>query len=377
MLCSSFNKLIKRIHINKQFLNLNKTISNTSFLFSSSSNSSNSNSNNSNSFLNIPLTDNLNPNNNLNKTIRKKTKTIRQVEIEAERQAKSLGDYDWEDKIIKYKDRKKVHAVCSAESYDVKKLYSNLVIEYPTCQLFANEIVRFSLNGKECFIFDMGAIVTWDMSRVELDDLREAFRIYESTPIFDREYDEIDFTVNNENELSYLDDKHEPIMVIGGKQSERNIYLDKLAVSHGIAYSVKLSILENQLDVFIESIKHFPIALQSGQQIRLTRTQALSKLGELLQFRAVLNLHSGIIETPDIYWNYTILEQHYRLITNEFDIKQRIESLNCKLDYANDIAELLKNYLSERHSLKLEWAIIILIAIEVGFELLHFGERFV
>ena len=166
-------------------------------------------------------------------------------------------------------------------------------------------------------------------------------------------------------------------MIIGGKQSIRNIYLDKLAVSHGIAYSVKLSILENQLDIFIDSIKHLPIVLKNGQRIKLTRTEALSKLGELLQFRAVLNLHSGIIETPDIYWNYTVLEEHYRSTTNEFDIKQRIESLNCKLDYANDIAELLKDYLSERHSLKLEWAIIVLIALEVGFELLHFGERLI
>ena len=46
----------------------------------------------------------------------------------------------------------------------------------------------------------------------------------------------------------------------------------------------------------------------------------------------------------------------------------RIRQLNAKLDYASGIVEVLRERLSERHSLLLEWMIIILITIEVGFE---------
>ena len=42
--------------------------------------------------------------------------------------------------------------------------------------------------------------------------------------------------------------------------------------------------------------------------------------------------------------------------------------LNEKMDYAQEIASVLRETLSERHSLRLEWGIIVLIAIEVVFE---------
>jgi required for meiotic nuclear division protein 1 len=303
---------------------------------------------------------------------RKKTKTIRQVEIEHN---KFLGHYDDKNLLEQKEQSKKVRAVCTAESYDLKSLHQQLLTEYPDCQLFADEVIRFSPHGKECFIFDMGAIVAWDMSQSEIDGLREKYQSYEISSIAQKEYDEIDFLLEDTKQLSHLHDQDEPTLVIATDQSLTNIYLDQLAFSHGVANSVKLAVLENQLDIFVDSIKHLPIVLKNGQRLNLTRTQSLSKLGELLQFRAVLNLHSGLIETPDLYWNYSKLEGHFRCISNEFEIKQRVDALNKKLDYANDIAELLKGYLSERHSLKLEWAIIILIAVEVGFELLHFAER--
>jgi uncharacterized Rmd1/YagE family protein len=46
----------------------------------------------------------------------------------------------------------------------------------------------------------------------------------------------------------------------------------------------------------------------------------------------------------------------------------RIKVLNEKMDYAQEIASVLRETLSERHSLRLEWGIIVLIFIEVVFE---------
>jgi len=41
------------------------------------------------------------------------------------------------------------------------------------------------------------------------------------------------------------------------------------------------------------------------------------------------------------------------------------------MDYAQEIATVLRERLSEKHGLFLEWTIIVLIAIEVGFEILR------
>ena len=51
------------------------------------------------------------------------------------------------------------------------------------------------------------------------------------------------------------------------------------------------------------------------------------------------------------------------------DIGSRIKVLNQKMDYSQEIASVLREQLSEKHSLRLEWIIIVLIAVEVGFEI--------
>jgi len=50
-------------------------------------------------------------------------------------------------------------------------------------------------------------------------------------------------------------------------------------------------------------------------------------------------------------------------------VNVRIKTLNQKMDYAQEIASILRETLREAHSTYLEWIIIVLIAVEVGFEL--------
>ena len=50
------------------------------------------------------------------------------------------------------------------------------------------------------------------------------------------------------------------------------------------------------------------------------------------------------------------------------DVGVRIKVLNEKIGFAQEIASVLRESLSEKHSLRLEWAIIALIAVEVVLE---------
>jgi uncharacterized Rmd1/YagE family protein len=45
------------------------------------------------------------------------------------------------------------------------------------------------------------------------------------------------------------------------------------------------------------------------------------------------------------------------------------------MDYAQEIASVLRERLSETHGLRLEWIIILLIAVEVGFEVLRLWKE--
>lgn len=49
-------------------------------------------------------------------------------------------------------------------------------------------------------------------------------------------------------------------------------------------------------------------------------------------------------------------------------MERRIDVANERMGYASDVVGTLRGALSERHGLVLEWMIIVLIAVEVGFE---------
>ena len=49
--------------------------------------------------------------------------------------------------------------------------------------------------------------------------------------------------------------------------------------------------------------------------------------------------------------------------------------MNEKLTYCYELMQLLTSHLDQEHNTKLEWMIIILIAVEVLFEIVHFIEK--
>ena len=50
--------------------------------------------------------------------------------------------------------------------------------------------------------------------------------------------------------------------------------------------------------------------------------------------------------------------------------------MNEKLNHCVELVELLSSHLSDRHHVRLEWMIILLIMVEVGFEILHYVDRY-
>lgn len=152
---------------------------------------------------------------------------------------------------------------------------------------------------------------------------------------------------------------------------------EKLAFSNGLADSVKLGVLERMMDEHIDKVKGIPASLMSENKLSLGRKETLSLTGELLHFRAQLNLNSDLIDTPDIYWSEPKLEDLYLKISRVLETRRRTAILNKKLDYAKEMAQVLSEHLAEKHGLKLEWGIIALIAVEVAFETFHLLEKFI
>lgn len=50
--------------------------------------------------------------------------------------------------------------------------------------------------------------------------------------------------------------------------------------------------------------------------------------------------------------------------------------MNERLNHCVELVSILSSHLSDRHHIRLEWMIIILIMVEVAFEVLHYIERY-
>ena len=150
----------------------------------------------------------------------------------------------------------------------------------------------------------------------------------------------------------------------------------KLAFSSGLIRSVKLASLEEQLDKHLDKNKEIPNILLRGQKLPFGYKSILKNLGELFSLRGHVNLHSELLDSPEFCWSTPKMEEYFEKISRSLDVKPRIAVFNKKLDYANELSEVLRNHFHEQHSLKLERIIIILIVIEIMFEVLHYAERY-
>jgi uncharacterized Rmd1/YagE family protein len=68
---------------------------------------------------------------------------------------------------------------------------------------------------------------------------------------------------------------------------------------------------------------------------------------------------------PDILWDKPQLERLYARLEDEYELKERAESLNRKLAVIAETAQVLTDIIDTRRSLRLELIIVFLILSEV------------
>ncbi|XP_063926703.1 required for meiotic nuclear division protein 1 homolog isoform X2 [Zophobas morio] len=152
--------------------------------------------------------------------------------------------------------------------------------------------------------------------------------------------------------------------------------LDKYTFSNGMSLSVKLAIWEASLEKYIDTIEFVTEDLKKGNKIRMTREEVLRKHGELFALRHLINLGSDLLDTPDFYWENEQLESLYIQVCNYFAIAKRTRVMNEKINHCVELIELLSTHLSDKHHIRLEWMIIVLIMVEVAFETIHYIDRY-
>lgn len=252
---------------------------------------------------------------------------------------------------------------CTASSYDIPRLFQYLQRLGPT-QLF-RDAIHIQLKEEkrtkgDLFYFSYGVVVCWGFTEEEEKEILVSVKEFEKEPLGKTELDEFTYCYADSMKIDE-DEIH--------LQNKSN--LTKLAVSHGLAQSVKLTTFEELIQKTIDHTKHLPTDLAKKGKIPLSRREISKKMGELFIERNFINLHSEILDTPEFFWNYPELEPFYRRTAHYLDVTKRVEVLNKRLNVIHELFEILSGELNHQHTSRLETIIILLILIEVTLALLR------
>ncbi|KAK4242928.1 required for meiotic nuclear division protein 1 [Achaetomium macrosporum] len=281
-----------------------------------------------------------------------------------------------------------ISAVCIAESFDMDKVEDILrnhgfSLDPDGTGFESHEVVHArGLNNADIFVFPSGTVVTWALPSDVVNTLatKHLLPAAEIPFVEEKEVEDLEFLVDPEQEESRVSGD---VVVLGTRREvdagdRLDTTLAKIAFSSGLARSTKLAVLESSLTRYLESTRHIPDRLSQGLRAPLSRELILQKTGELLNLRSQLNHYNDLTDAlPDIFWDSEEkLETYYAKIGKALDVGVRIKTLNDKMTYAQEVVNVAQGVLdisekmsSEKHSTRLEWIIIVLIAIEVVFEL--------
>ncbi|CAG5866716.1 unnamed protein product [Menidia menidia] len=218
------------------------------------------------------------------------------------------------------------------------------------------------------FFFREGSVVFWNVEEKSIKKVLRLLEHHEIQPyevaLVHWENEEINYRVGQGN--TKLERGN---FILSDEMDPPEAVLEKFAFSNALCLSVKLAIWEVALDNFVESIQSIPETLKSGKRVKLSSAEVMQKIGELFTLRHCINLRSDLLLTPDFYWDRENLEKLYDKTCQFLSINRRVNVVNEKLEHCSQLTDLMRSHLSEKHSLRLEWMIVILITIEVMFEL--------
>lgn len=145
-----------------------------------------------------------------------------------------------------------------------------------------------------------------------------------------------------------------------------------LLVATVLARSAVLSRDETRIAEVFDRIEPLTAGLQAHGRAGLPIRQVMRQIGGVLAARHRMTGRAQIAEKPEVLWEHPELDRLYARLEAEFELSERARVVERKLDVIGETASTLLELVQERRSVRLELAVIALIAFEI---LLTLQER--
>ena len=172
--------------------------------------------------------------------------------------------------------------------------------------------------------------------------------------------------VEEETAIVALASEAEDQVQAGGPIQLRDMLPEKLLViADVLAKSVVLAHDEREVEKVFEIIEPFAKELADHGRTRRDRKGVLQLIGSALLVQHRVSGRVAIAEKPDALWDRPDLERLYARLEDEYELKERVDTLSRKLAVVSETANTLADIIDTRRSLRLEIIIVVLIAFEI------------
>lgn len=257
---------------------------------------------------------------------------------------------------------------CTASSYDLPGLSNSFKRDGFTTRLSRDVLHISSIDTPvDIFFFNHGSFVCWGLYKRQERKWLEKVAKFSINPRSTIETDHFCFSVGTEISIEAHERFTLDIITLDSDNPQV-----KLAISYGLAQSVKLETFEDAIQAAIKRNAELPEEIANKGIISLSRRTILKHMGEIFIARSSINLNSEYLDIPEFFWKHTNLEPFFAMTKNFLDIPSRVAALNQKLDVLQDLLDIFNSQVQHRHSSFLEMIIILLILIEIAISLIHF-----
>lgn len=245
-------------------------------------------------------------------------------------------------------------------------VYAQIPSEQETDQTVVDSVA-------DVFIMEFGCFVVWGCSPVQLALLREALWPFLANGKREKKedihVDDLSFTSAKTRITINMEDENELLSYI----AKDNIFIateemnEKLAYSYAFAQSVKLDVFERDVARSINTMDDIPTGYKN--KTKKDHKRVSKKIGELIVLGCDVNLRSDVLEVPDILWEMNDVLPVYHFSRKYLDIAARLDVVNQRLTVMQEMYTAVQEQIHEDQSTRIEWIIIILIAVNILIEL--------
>ena len=142
-----------------------------------------------------------------------------------------------------------------------------------------------------------------------------------------------------------------------------------LVVADALAKSMALHRDEVEVGAVLDKMEPLARQLFERGRTRTGRRVIIRHIGRALLVRHRVTALAAIDDKPDVLWDRPDLERLYARLEDEYELDARVRALRRKLDVVGETVTVLADLIDTERSFRLEIAVVVLIAAEIGIAL--------